>query len=58
MMGLDQYEAVTGILGGLGVPILMDLDIGHTAPMMPLISGAYAAVETGENQVAIEMKLR
>ncbi len=58
VMGLDQYEAVIGVLGGLGVPVLMDLDIGHTAPMMPLISGAFGTVVTGEDQVTIEMALR
>lgn len=58
VMGLDQYEAVTGILGEMGVPILMDLDIGHTAPMMPLISGACGTVYAGENEVRIEMERR
>lgn len=58
VMGLDQYEAVTGILGELGVPILMDLDIGHTAPMMPLISGACGTVLAGENEITIEMERR
>lgn len=58
VMGLDQYEAVTGILGEYGVPILMDLDIGHTAPMMPLISGAYATVLVGGNEVRIAMEER
>lgn len=58
VMGLDQYEAVTGILDVLDVPVLMDLDIGHTAPMMPLISGAYGTVLTGENEITIGMELR
>lgn len=58
VMGLDQYKAVTGILGEIGVPILMDLDIGHTAPMMPLVSGAYGTVYVGENEVRIEMERR
>lgn len=57
VMGLDQYEAVTGILGGLGVPILMDLDIGHTAPMMPLVSGAHGTVAVGDNNIEIKMEL-
>ena len=38
----DQYEAVTGILGKYNVPIIMDLDIGHIPPAMPLICGSYA----------------
>lgn len=53
MMGLDQYNAVTGILSDLNVPILMDTDIGHLPPMMPLITGAYAKVEATGNNVSI-----
>ena len=48
MMGLDQYNAVTGILSDFGVPILMDLDIGHLSPMMPLVTGAPAEVSRNE----------
>ena len=49
----DQYAAVTDILGCLGVPILMDLDIGHLSPMMPIISGACAEVSAGANEIEI-----
>ncbi len=42
--GLNQYNAVTDILGGLNVPIIMDLDIGHLAPMMPVICGGSCKV--------------
>ena len=49
MMGLDQYNAVTGILGKYNVPIVMDADVGHLAPAMPIISGAQVNVEAGEN---------
>lgn len=58
VLGLDQYEAVTGILGEFGVPILMDLDIGHVAPMMPLITGAVATVETKGTAMQILMELK
>lgn len=58
IMGLDQYEAVTGVLKEFDVPILMDLDIGHVAPMMPLITGALATVEAKENTLQIQMELR
>lgn len=57
-LGLDQYKAVTGILGKYNVPILMDLDIGHIPPMMPLICGSYAKVETKGNDVQVEMILK
>ena len=55
--GLDQYTAVTGVLGEFGVPILMDLDIGHVAPMMPLISGAMATVKADSVSLQIQMEL-
>ncbi|MCC8028574.1 MAG: LD-carboxypeptidase [Lachnospiraceae bacterium] len=58
LLGMDQYEAVTGILGKYGVPILMDLDIGHIPPAMPLICGSYAKVDAAGNEISIEMLLR
>lgn len=44
LMGLDQYNAVTGILGKYNVPIIMDADVGHLPPAMPIISGAMVDV--------------
>ena len=44
MMGLDQYRAVTELLAKYNVPILMDLDIGHLPPMMPVINRSMADV--------------
>jgi len=58
MMGLDQYEAVCGVLEEYGVPVLMDLDIGHVAPSMPLISGSMATVSVCGNAVQVQMDLR
>ncbi|MDC7280063.1 LD-carboxypeptidase [Butyrivibrio fibrisolvens] len=49
MMGLDQYNAVTGILGKYNVPIVMDADVGHLAPAMPIVSGSLTTVSVGEN---------
>ncbi len=54
---LNQYDAVTGILEKYQVPILMDLDIGHIPPAMPLICGSYAKVDARGNAVDIEMLL-
>ena len=44
MIGLDQYHAVIDLLKEYQVPVLMDLDIGHLAPMMTLIMEAAASV--------------
>ncbi len=57
-LGLDRYDAVTGILGKYGVPILMDLDIGHLPPAMPLICGSYALVDAVDNDIKIEMQVK
>lgn len=58
MLGLDRHTAVTKVLGDFGVPILMDLDIGHLPPMMPLITGSLANVTVKGNDIEIEMKLQ
>lgn len=53
LFGLDQYNAVCGILDKYHVPILMDLDIGHLPPMMPMVNGAYTHVQAKQNQVTL-----
>ncbi len=57
-LGMNQYDAAIGILGKYGVPILMDLDIGHIPPQMPLICGSYAKVDAVGNDIEIEMQLK
>ena len=56
MMGLDHYRAVTDILKDFEVPIIMDMDIGHRPPMMPLVCGSMAEVFVKGNAVTIDMK--
>ncbi len=58
MMGLDQYQAVLDVAGRKGVPVVMDMDLGHLPPSMPLITGSYAAVHVRENDIRVEMELR
>lgn len=58
IMGLDQYRAVADVLESFRVPILMDVDLGHLPPMMPLISGSLAAVEYQEQKIRVEMALK
>lgn len=41
---LTQLEAVEETLGGLGVPVIAEMDIGHTQPFLPLVNGAPARV--------------
>ena len=39
---LTQHEAVADALGSLGVPVVLDVGIGHVAPRLPLVNGALA----------------
>lgn len=57
MMGLDQYRAVVDIISEFNVPILMDADIGHLPPMIPLVCGAKAEVKTVGNEYFVNMEL-
>lgn len=54
MMGLDCYEAVLGIVRKYGVPVLMDVDLGHLPPMMPMVCGAYAVIHSQGNEIQIQ----
>ena len=56
-MGLDRFTAVTGILSKYHVPILLDVDLGHLPPMMPIIAGAMADVAAGNNALSITYRL-
>lgn len=48
-LGLDRHMAVMAHLEELDIPVIMDADIGHLPPSMPIISGAVGEVEAGEN---------
>lgn len=58
MMGLNHYDAVLEVAKEYGVPVIMDMDIGHLPPAMPLITGAYAAVRAKENHITVSMELK
>ena len=55
--GLDRYSAVTSMLEKYGVPIVMDMDLGHLPPTMPLVNGAVATVALAEEKVKVQMEL-
>ena len=57
MFGLNQYNAVTDLLKKYNVPIIMDADIGHLAPMMPFICGSKAKATKKGETLSVEMKL-
>ena len=54
VMGVDQYNAVTDIIGGFNVPIIMDLDIGHLPPSIPIISGSIGKVMADGNDFRLD----
>lgn len=53
MMGVDSYNAVTDIVSKYRVPVIMDADVGHIAPTMPLVIGAEALVEAKGNKISV-----
>ena len=57
-MGLDLLGAELAPLTKYHVPILLDLDIGHLPPMMPLISGCHAKVRCAGQDFALTMELK
>ncbi|MCD8018969.1 MAG: LD-carboxypeptidase [Clostridiales bacterium] len=58
LLGLDQYQAVLDVLSSYDVPIIMDADIGHLAPMMPLVCGSFGHVTVKGNDISLRMEYR
>lgn len=58
MMGLDQYEAVLPVVRRHSVPVIMDADLGHLPPAMPLVSGSYAKIQAKNDKWKLEMIYR
>lgn len=56
--GIDHYQAVYEMLKGYHVPVMMDVDIGHLPPMMPLICGSMAHVSSDGKKYSVRMELR
>ncbi|MBP5577499.1 MAG: LD-carboxypeptidase [Treponema sp.] len=55
--GVNKYNAVTDVLGELGVPVVMDADLGHVPPSMPLVIGSPACVSAVGDDICVEMEL-
>ena len=56
--GIDHYQAVYEMLKRHNTPVMMDLDIGHLPPMMPLICGSMARVVSDGSTYRVEMELK
>lgn len=57
MMGMDNYKAYIDVISHYQVPILMDADVGHLPPMLPLINGSMAHIESEGRKWSVQMKL-
>lgn len=54
--GIDHYQAAYEMIRKYNVPVLMDVDIGHLSPMMPLICGSMARVVSDGLNYSVEMQ--
>lgn len=57
-MGINRINAVTEMLSDLNVPIILDADLGHLPPAMPIISGAYGIVTVQDNHLELSQILK
>lgn len=55
--GFTQHEAVRDALGGLGVPIVADVECGHVAPFLALVQGALTTVVHDSDAHSITQRL-
>ena len=51
LFDINKYSAVIDILGDMGLPILMDIDLGHIPPSMPIKVGAKANVKFEDGNI-------
>ena len=58
IMGIDCREATIRVLKKYNVPIILDIDLGHLPPQMPIVSGAIGEVEVTGNSISINYMLR
>ncbi len=56
LMGLDHYHAVIDLLEEFHVPVIMDADLGHLPPMMPIVCGSMAEVSVQSDEISISYR--
>ncbi|MFC0542288.1 S66 family peptidase [Kutzneria chonburiensis] len=54
---LTQHEAVMDALGGLGVPIIADVECGHVPPYLPIVNGAHGRLVYGGGSASLTQTL-
>jgi muramoyltetrapeptide carboxypeptidase LdcA involved in peptidoglycan recycling len=55
---ISYEEAIYSVLGDLGLPIILDADIGHKPPQLSIINGALATVESKNKKGRIVFEKR
>ncbi len=58
MMDLDHFDAVLDVAEKYHVPVVMDADLGHLSPTMPLITGSMAKIEGRNGRIKVSMNLK
>lgn len=58
MMNLDHLNAVLATAEKYHVPVIMDADLGHLSPSMPLITGSKAKIEGRKGKIKVTMELK
>ncbi|MCR5624791.1 MAG: LD-carboxypeptidase [Lachnospiraceae bacterium] len=56
MFGLDRFKAYMEPLMEFNVPVIMDADIGHLPPQMPIVSGALSEVRYEAEERKLHIK--
>ena len=56
--GLLYPEAIMRVIEKYDVPVILDADLGHLPPMMPVISGAVGEVSAEDGKLTIRQELR
>ncbi len=54
ILGADRFNAAIDILGPLGKPILMDVDLGHLSPSLPFLNGAKGSAKLEKGNLIID----
>ena len=58
VMNLDRYDAIMAVAGKYNVPVIMDCDIGHIDPMMPMLCGGLGTVRPyGDRNIQVSYQL-
>ena len=55
---MSLADVVKDAIGKLQIPIVLDIDIGHVPPQMPIVNGAILEVESSDEKSEIKTFLR